>query len=68
MTIKVLSRAARLLGFVVSPLLTAPAAAADVERGILAAASLHDRPAAWYRADLPGRASDAACRRARARR
>ncbi len=33
MTLKSLSRVARLVGVVVSPLLTAPAAGADLERG-----------------------------------
>jgi hypothetical protein len=36
MTVRSVSRLVRLVGFVVSPLITAPAAGADLERGALA--------------------------------
>jgi hypothetical protein len=50
MPVKFVSRTARLLGFLVSPLLTAPAAAADLERVLLAAALLRDGRAAVHAA------------------
>ena len=48
MAFRFISRAVRLLGFVVSPLLTAPAAAGELERGVLAATLRGDGPAALH--------------------
>jgi hypothetical protein len=61
MTFKFVSLAARLLGFVVSPLLTAPAAAAELERGVLAATLATDGPAAVHVADLARCGAEAEC-------
>ena len=58
MTVKFASRTARLLGFVVSPLLTAPAAAGDFARG---AALLSDAPAALHVAAVARDGADAGC-------
>lgn len=57
MTVKFVSRTARLLGFIVSPLLTAPAAAGDFARD---AALLRDSPAALHVAALARSGADAA--------
>ncbi len=57
MTVKFLSRTARLLGFIVSPLLTAPAAAGDFARG---AVLLRDAPAALHAAALARGGADGA--------
>ena len=51
MSVKFVSRAARLLGFVVSPLLTAPAAAADLTR----VSSMRDAPVAVHAAAVDRR-------------
>jgi hypothetical protein len=57
MSLRVVSRAARVFGFVVSPLLTAPAAAGDLERGVLAATLRGEGPAALHVVDLAHRAA-----------
>ncbi len=46
MALKFVTRAARLLGFLVSPLLTAPAAAGELERGAFVATLRGDGPGA----------------------
>ena len=46
MTLKSVSRVARVVGFVVSPLLTAPAAGGDLERGALALFARSEIPVA----------------------
>jgi hypothetical protein len=48
MTFKSVSRVARLVGFVVSPLVTAPAAGTDLERGAFATAVRGEGPAALH--------------------
>jgi hypothetical protein len=58
MTFKVVSRLARLLGFVLSPLLTAPAAAGELTRELPPAAIRgEDRPAVHAR-DLDCRGTE----------
>jgi hypothetical protein len=52
MAFRFISRAARLVGFVVSPLLTAPAAGGEFERGVLAATLRGEGPAALHVVDL----------------
>ena len=52
MSLKVVSGVARLIGFIMSPLLTAAAAAAELERGQLSAAPWSDGPAALHTPDV----------------
>jgi hypothetical protein len=58
MTRKYVLRAARLIGFVLSPLLTSPAAAAELGRGLPAANLQGDGPSALQVVDFPRHGAD----------
>jgi hypothetical protein len=68
MSFRFVSHAARVLGFVVSPLLTAPAAAADLARGVRAVTPVEQDPAALHVVDRARREAPAGTGRRRTER